>query len=148
MGAETLSGIAQERVDGWLADHVEGVEPPFGYRLIAGGRSNLTFEVVDAGGRRFVLRRPPLGHVLQSAHDMGREHRIISALAPTRVPVPKTLGLCDDADVNGAPFYVMDFVDGRVLSEADDVDPEFGERQRAALARSLIDVLTELGAVD
>src|SRR5215216_6488262 len=127
MGAETLSGIAQERVDEWLAEHVPDVEPPFRYALIAGGHSNLTFEVVDARGRRFVLRRPPLGGVLQSAHDMGREHRIISALAPTRVPVPQPLGSCEDPEVNGAPFYVMEFVEGMVFAEAADVGPGFGE---------------------
>jgi aminoglycoside phosphotransferase (APT) family kinase protein len=148
MGAQTLSGIPQGRVDGWLDEHVEGVEAPFRYSLIAGGRSNLTFEVVDAGGRHFVLRRPPLGGVLPSAHDMGREHRIISALAPTSVPVPQPLGYCDDADVNGAPFYVMEFVEGTVFGDASDVGPEFGEAQRTALAHSLVDVLAELGAVD
>ena len=63
-----------------------------------------------------MLRRPPLGAVLATAHDMSREHRIIRALAPTRVPVPPALGLCTDESVNGAPFYVMDFVGGAVLS--------------------------------
>jgi aminoglycoside phosphotransferase (APT) family kinase protein len=148
LDAETLSGIAQERVDQWLAEHVAGVEPPFRYSLIAGGRSNLTFEVVDGRGRRFVLRRPPLGGVLQSAHDMGREHRIISALAPTPVPVPTPLGYCPDPEVNGAPFYVMEFVEGVVLAEAGDVGPELGEPERRAVAESMVDVLADLGAVD
>jgi aminoglycoside phosphotransferase (APT) family kinase protein len=148
MGAETLSGIAQDKVDEWLGEHVRGVRAPFRYRLIAGGRSNLTFEVVDAAGRRFVLRRPPLGGVLQSAHDMGREHRIISALAPTRVPVPEPLGYCEDVEVNGAPFYVMKFVEGNVFADAGDVGPDFGEAERMALGHSMVDVLVELGAVD
>jgi aminoglycoside phosphotransferase (APT) family kinase protein len=148
MGAQTLSGIAQERVDAWLVEHVDAVQPPFRYSLIAGGRSNLTFEVVDGRGRRFVLRRPPLGGVLQSAHDMGREHRIISALAPTPVPVPEPLGYCDDPEVNGAPFYVMDYVEGVVLAEARDVGPELGERERERIAASMVDTLAELGAVD
>jgi aminoglycoside phosphotransferase (APT) family kinase protein len=148
MGAQTLSGIAQERVDAWLAEHVPAVEPPFRYSLIAGGRSNLTFEVVDGQGRKFVLRRPPLGGVLQSAHDMAREHRIISALAPTRVPVPEPLGYCDDSDVNGAPFYVMDYVEGVVLAEAGDVGPDLGEPEREQIADSMVDVLADLGAVE
>jgi aminoglycoside phosphotransferase (APT) family kinase protein len=148
MGAQTLSGIATERVDDWLTRNVDGVERPFRYSLIAGGRSNLTFEVTDAAGLRFVLRRPPLGNVLQSAHDMGREHRIISALAPTRVPVPQPLGYCDDPDVNGAPFYVMEFVEGTVFGDAADVGPEFAEAERVTLAHSLVDVLAELGSVD
>jgi aminoglycoside phosphotransferase (APT) family kinase protein len=148
MGAQSLSGIAQERVDEWLSEHVEAIEPPFRYSLIAGGRSNLTYEAVDGGGRRFVLRRPPLGGVLQSAHDMGREHRIITALNPTSVPVPSPLGYCDDPEVNGAPFYVMEFVEGMVLAEAGDVGPELDERDRATIAHSMVDVLAELGAVD
>ena len=85
--------------------------PPFSFALIAGGRSNLTYAVTDAAGRRVVLRRPPLGHVLATAHDMAREHRIISALVGTAVPVPTTFALCTDTDVNGAPFYVMSYVE-------------------------------------
>jgi aminoglycoside phosphotransferase (APT) family kinase protein len=148
MSEAVLSAIAPERVDSWLAAHVLGVEPPFRYSLISGGRSNLTFEVHDARGRRFVLRRPPLGHVLPSAHDMGREHRIISALAPTRVPVPEPLGYCADPEVNGAPFYLMQSVDGVVPREADDTARELGEAQRGALGRSIVDVLAELSAID
>jgi aminoglycoside phosphotransferase (APT) family kinase protein len=115
-------------------------------RLIAGGRSNLTY-ALDDGRRRLVLRRPPLGHVLATAHDMAREHRMISALAGTAVPVPEPLALCEDATVTGAPFYVMSFVDGRVLrSRADvaDLDPPARDR----LARRMIDVLGDLHAVD
>ena len=67
----------------------------------------------------WVLRRPPLGHVLATAHDMGREHTIISALGPTDVPVAAAVGLCTDEAVNGAPFYVMGFVDGLVVRDAD-----------------------------
>ena len=79
--------------------------------LIAGGRSNLTFDVTD-GHQHWVVRRPPLGHVLATAHDMSREHRVISALAPTDVPVPGCIVLCEDTGVVGAPFYVMDKIRG------------------------------------
>ena len=82
-------GIDAARVTEWFETHVPGVNPPLGFSLIAGGHSNLTFSVSDAAGGRWVLRRPPLGQVLASAHDMGREHRIISALGPTPVPVPQ-----------------------------------------------------------
>ncbi|WP_031511172.1 phosphotransferase family protein [Streptomyces megasporus] len=78
--------------------------------LIEGGRSNLTYRVTD-GVSRWVVRRPPLGHVLATAHDMAREHRVISALGPTEVPVPHAVLLCEDDSVLGAPFYVMDHVD-------------------------------------
>jgi len=148
MGTETVSGIARDRVDPWLAEHVAGAAPPFDYRLIAGGHSNLTYAVADRDGRRFVLRRPPLGHVLQSAHDMGREHRIISALVPTPVPVPQPLAFCEDPTVNDAPFYVMEFVDGVVLSDAADAERHLDEAARAHAGRSLVDVLADLHTVD
>src|SRR5262245_62608419 len=100
-------GIDAEEVTGWFSAHVPDAVPPLDFDLIAGGRSNLTYRVTDAEQRRWVLRRPPLGHVLATAHDMGREHRIISALAGTDVPVPPAIGLSPDDSVNGAPFYVM-----------------------------------------
>jgi aminoglycoside phosphotransferase (APT) family kinase protein len=144
----TIGGVARETVDPWLARHVPGARGPFRYTLIAGGRSNLTYEVVAADGRRMVLRRPPLGNVLQSAHDVGREHRIISALRPTPVPVATPLALCEDPDVTGAPFYVMDFVDGAILRSEEEAERAFDEAQRAAIGRSLVDVLVDLHAVD
>src|ERR1022692_1621195 len=94
MRIEAISGIARHKVDLWLAANVAHAVPPFDYRLIAGGRSNLTYVVVGRDDVRFVLRRPPLGHVLESAHDMSREYRIILALAPTSVPVPRPLAFC------------------------------------------------------
>ena len=114
-----MQGIDIERVSAWLDAHVPGAVGPYEFALIAGGRSNLTFTVTDATGQRFVLRRPPLGHVLATAHDMAREHRIIAAVGTTSVPVAPALGVCEDLDVNGAPFYVMGFVDGVVLDSAD-----------------------------
>src|SRR4051794_16132989 len=114
-----MQGLDLPKVSEWLAANVDSIEPPFTADLIAGGRSNLTFRVTDANGKSFVLRRPPTGHVLATAHDMAREHRIISAVGQTNVPVPRTLGLCTDPDVNGAPFYVMQLVDGVVLDSAD-----------------------------
>src|SRR5436190_9189782 len=114
-----MRGIDEEKVGAWLADNIDGVAPPFTFELIAGGRSNLTFRATDANGVAVVVRRPPLGHVLASAHDMGREHRLISAVGTTNVPVPPALGLCTDESVNGAPFYVMGFVEGVVLDTPD-----------------------------
>ena len=81
-----VEGINEAPVTEWLEANVEPATAPFTFGLISGGKSNLTYRVDDAAGNAFVLRRPPLGHVLQSAHDMGREHRIISALADTKVP--------------------------------------------------------------
>lgn len=142
-----MRGIEENRVTAWLAEHVDGVTPPFEYALIAGGHSNLTFAVTDATGRRLVVRRPPLGRVLATAHDMAREHRIVSALGPTPVPVAPTLGLCEDEDVNGAPFYVMAFVDGVVLDHPDKA-AELPPAVRHGLGEHLIDVLADLHSVD
>ena len=140
-------GIDRERVTRWLADHIDGAVAPFTFDLIAGGRSNLTFMVTGADGARFVLRRPPLGHVLATAHDMAREHRVIAAVGRTGVPVPPALGLCTDAEVNGVPFYVMGFVDGVVLDSVEKA-AELPIELRRPASEHLIDVLADLHAVD
>ncbi|MFV0307217.1 MAG: phosphotransferase family protein [Desertimonas sp.] len=142
-----VEGIDVPLVSAWLDAHVDGVGGPYRFSLIGGGRSNLTFRVVDASGTEFVLRRPPLGHVLESAHDMAREHRIISAVGQTAVPVPRTMGLCTDVEVNGAPFYVMGYVDGVVLDGPAKAELLPIERRRAA-SEHLIDVLADLHDVD
>ena len=77
---ENQQGIAADRVTNWMSQHIDDLAPPLSFELIAGGHSNLTYSVQDQNGRTFVLRRPPLGHVLESAHDMGREHKIIGLL--------------------------------------------------------------------
>jgi len=142
-----MQGIDEAKVEAWLNANIEGAQGPYTYDLIAGGRSNITFRVTDANGMQMVLRRPPLGHVLATAHDMAREHRIISAVGKTGVPVPRTLGVCTDVEVNGAPFYVMAFVPGIVLDS-----PEKGhllpEHLRTKASEDLIDVLADLHAVD
>jgi aminoglycoside phosphotransferase (APT) family kinase protein len=142
-----VRGLDVERVGTWLVDHVEGATAPFEFELIAGGRSNLTFAVTDGEGHRYVVRRPPLGHVLATAHDMGREHRLIAAVGTTSVPVPRALGLCTDEEVNGAPFYVMAFVKGVVLDAPDKARLLPEEICRAA-GVDLVDVLAALHAVD
>lgn len=142
-----MQGIDRDRVSAWLAEHVDGAIGPFAFELIVGGRSNLTFRVTGSDGLRFVLRRPPTGHVLATAHDMQREHRIITAVGRTGVPVPRTLGLCIDEEVNGAPFYVMQFVDGVVLDSPSKADQLPVELRRTA-AENLCDVLADLHAAD
>ncbi len=140
------AGIDPEPVTSWLAERAP-VVPPLVFSLISGGRSNLTFDVTDAADGHWVLRRPPLGHVLATAHDMGREHRIMAALADTAVPVPTMVGLCDDADVNGAPFFVMDYVDGLVLRDrtvAEKLDVE----ARGRITDDLVDVLAAIHSID
>ena len=85
--------------------------------LVAGGRSNLTYLVTASDDREVILRRPPLGHVLPTAHDMTREFTVISALKDTEVPVPDAIHLCTDEDVIGAPFFIMERVDGTVIRD-------------------------------
>jgi aminoglycoside phosphotransferase (APT) family kinase protein len=141
-------GINAALVTSWLVDHIDGVQAPFKFELISGGRSNLTFKVTDPAGRRLVLRRPPMSHVLPTAHDMGREYRIISALRSTPVPVAPALGYCDDERVNERPFYVMDFVDGFILRGAAEAEAALDERTRRVAGEDLVDVLAAIHHVD
>ncbi len=116
MTTESPRGIDRAPVDAWIAANVAGAVAPFSYELIAAGGSNLTFRVTDGGGRQWALRRPPVGHALPTAHDMSREWRIMEALAET-VPVPECVAYCGEPEVNGAPFYLMSFVEGRILRD-------------------------------
>ncbi len=150
MGESNTSddGLDRERLEGWFRDAVEGAEPPLRYERIAGGRSNLTYRVQDSDGGRWILRRPPLGKRLGSAHDMGREHRILTGLEGTGVPAPRPIARCGDESVTGAEFYVMELVDGLVLRDEDDVEAAFAEPDRRRLGEALVDTLADLHAVD
>lgn len=141
------AGIDVAPVTAWLAEHV-GTVGPLRFTRLAGGHSNLTYRIDDAEGRRVVLRRPPEGHLLPTAHDMGREHRLIAALGPTDVPVPAALAHCTDTAVTGAPFYVMAHVDGVVLHTREMAEQAFPAEVRGAIGRSFVDVLATLHAVD
>ncbi|MGH9064627.1 MAG: phosphotransferase family protein [Acidimicrobiales bacterium] len=143
-----MEGIDERSISAWFAANIVGAEPPLSFELIAGGRSNLTYRVGDAAGHDYVLRRPPTSHVLPTAHDMGREHRVIAALAPTPVPVPPALGLCADDAVTGAPFYVMGYVDGHVLRDAPAAAKVLDEAARRVAGHCMVDVLAEIHAVD
>ena len=142
-----VQGIHQENVSRFFRDHVEGGDVPLEFALISGGRSNLTYRV-QGGGRDWVLRRPPLGHVLPTAHDMAREYRVLSALAPTDVPTPRTFALCEDPVVNEQPFYVMEFAPGVILQDACPDDFATTEQQRRRISQALVDTLVALHAVD
>jgi aminoglycoside phosphotransferase (APT) family kinase protein len=147
--SEEATGGAEEidvaRTEAWFEANAPAVELPLSFERIAGGRSNLTYAVSDAAGRRWALRRPPLGARLASAHDMGREHRIIAALQPTAVPVAPTIGLAEDGDY---PFYVMDWVEGPILRSIDQAGEFPHEADRRAIGERVIDTLVEIHAVD
>lgn len=145
----TIRGIDVPALEGWFAQNVRGSRAPLRIQLIAGGHSNLTYRVDDASGSTFALRRPPTGDLPRGAHDVAREHRILAALKETAVPVPPVEALCSDTAVIGAPFYVMGWVDGRIVdNEAAVVRllPTIESRQQAAF--TLIEGLAALHAVD
>jgi len=144
----SVEGIDADRVSEWLASNVKGVELPLRFELIAGGRSNLTFRVTDSAGASYALRRPPLSHVLPTAHDMTREYRVITALGGTAVPVPVTYGLCDDEAVNGRPFYVMEFVEGHIVRDAQIAESALDPASRRRAGESMAETLAALHAVD
>jgi len=143
----SVVGINVASVTDWMVANIE-VTAPLTFTLIAGGRSNLTYHVVDATGKEYALRRPPTSHVLPTAHDMVREHTIISALYPQGIPVPNPLGLCLDEAVNGRPFYVMEFVNGAILRDRAQAETRFDIATRPRISENLAMTLANLHDVD
>lgn len=146
MTREVSGGIDCTEVRTWLKNVESGEIGELTAHPIAGGRSNPTYELTD-GTRHWILRRPPQGHVLPTAHDMGREYRAMSSLKGTAVPVPRTVGLCEDPSVIGASFYVMDKIDGITLRTQTDTE-QLTVAQRSGLATSMIETLAELHSID
>lgn len=146
VASRAAPGLSADTLASWLrVHHPELVSGSMSAELLAGGRSNLSY-LIDAGDSPMVLRRPPLGHVLSTAHDMAREYRVISALHGSKVPVPEPLVFVDDGDSAagvGAPFYLMRFVDGQVLRARSDNDA-FTAVQLAVLSDTLIRTLADL----
>ena len=148
MAESSPAGVDLDALAAWARVALPRAVPPFTGQVIAGGRSNITVHVVDARGTQYVVRRPPLHGVLPTAHDMGREHRIIVALGPTDVPVPDALAMCTDPDVLGAPFYVMAYVEGTVLNDAATAEAALDIEGRGRASATLMDALVALHAVD
>ncbi|GAA3649400.1 phosphotransferase family protein [Nocardioides ginsengisoli] len=146
MSADSTPGLDLDRLGAWLPQAVAGAGTSLSATLLAGGKSNLTYAVTD-GVATWVLRRPPLGHVLATAHDMAREYRVMTALQGTDVPVPTTVAFCDDVDVLGAPFYVMERVEGTPYRYAGELETLGHERTRR-ISERLVDTLVALHAVD
>ena len=144
---DAVPGIRAGAVAAFFREHVPGGDAELGFELVGAGRSNLTYRVA-AGARSYALRRPPLGHVLPTAHDMSREYRVLAALAGTDVPVPRPLALCEDPAVTGAPFYVMEWCPGIVLDR--ELPPGFAAlpAERSRMSEALIETLVRLHAVD
>jgi aminoglycoside phosphotransferase (APT) family kinase protein len=147
--AESPTGFDVDRVTAWLSEQVADLVPPLRWSQLPGGHSNLTYRIEDATGRRFVIRRPPLGPLLPTAHDMRREFTIISALWPTPVPVAEPVAFTDDATVADAPFYVMGWVEGRSLYTADETAEHLRtDEARVRAGLSLMDTLAALHRLD
>ena len=140
-------GIDLAGVRRFLGEHVRVGDGPLTVELIAGGMSNLTYALTSAAGS-WVLRRPPLGHVLPTAHDMTREYTVLTALRESGVPVPRTLALCTDPAVTGAPFYLMERCEGIVPHET--LPPGYAETaaERRRMCEALVETLARLHRVD
>jgi aminoglycoside phosphotransferase (APT) family kinase protein len=132
-------------LEAWMRGHVEGYQGPLGVEQFRGGQSNPTFRLTTPG-RRYVMRRKPAGKLLPSAHAVDREYRVITALAGSDVPVPRTYGLCEDDAVIGSAFYVMDFVDGRILWDGS--LPGMANAQRAEIYWEMNRVIAQLHKAD
>ena len=133
----------------WLGGHVpafDASEPPEAI-LLAGGRSNVTYRVRDASGRSWAIRRPPLGHIMPSAHDLGREFTVLQGLHRAGFPVPRPSALCEDDTVIGARFLVMDFVEGLVIATADEA-AHLTPMEADRVSGLLVDTLARLHALD
>lgn len=144
-GLDVAALISWLESGGLLSAHVGTVVEDVA--LLQGGRSNLTYRIRLSDNRELVLRRPPLGHVMPSAHDMSREFRVLEGLNSAGFPAPRVLALCESTDVIGAPFLLMEFVAGQILRTANDSQAlTFGERRKAS--RGFVDGLSRLHAVE
>jgi aminoglycoside phosphotransferase (APT) family kinase protein len=143
-----VEGIREGSVTRWLSSELEDSQPPYEFELIAGGHSNLTYCVRDSAGARWVLRRPPLGKLLPTAHDMSREFRVLGAVRQTKVPVPTVVALCTDDSVNDAPFYLMEMVDGAVVRDETTAQELFTPSERRALGFKVADTLADIHEID
>jgi aminoglycoside phosphotransferase (APT) family kinase protein len=145
--ASVPDGVDLEALSAYLPRVLPQIAGPLSAELIGGGRSNLTYYIRSDSGE-WVLRRPPLGHVLPTAHDMAREFRVISSLGPTDVPVPRALHLCEDSAIIGAPFYIMERVPGVIVHE--ELPPGLAPTpaDRRAMSLAFVEALARLHAVD
>ncbi|MFF0458344.1 phosphotransferase family protein [Nocardia africana] len=141
-----LPGLDLARLSGWFVKSVPGAYGQLSAQLLAGGKSNHTYEVSD-GASTWIIRRPPLGHVPAKAHDMEREYRMMSAGQVTDVPVPRTYAFCRDEGVVGAPFYVMQRLAGTPYRTAAELKSARPERTRM-IAVGLVDTLATLHDVN
>lgn len=145
--SDVTEGFDPTAMTAWIDGLGIGVQSPLTFARVGLGQSNLTYLVTDAKGARLVLRRPPLGELLASAHDVAREHRILSALQDTDVPLPVVLGLCEDPRVTDVPVLLVSHVEGAVLDDRRDAET-LAPPARHHAGLSLVETLTRIHAVD
>jgi aminoglycoside phosphotransferase (APT) family kinase protein len=145
--ATEVPGIDAEKVEAWMLNLPIGATPPLTFSLIGHGKSNVTAAVADARGRRWVLRRPPLGDLLPTAHDVAREYRILAALSDTNVPVPRPVALTVDASITDVPLMLMEHVDGIAIDEMA-VGEALSPDVRHRVGIGMVDTLAAAHAVD
>jgi aminoglycoside phosphotransferase (APT) family kinase protein len=145
VAVELKDQLDTTRLATWLSEHVPGFAPPWDYAKFAGGQSNPTYRI-DAADGSYVLRRKPFGPILPSAHAVDREYRVIAGLHPTGFPVPRPYGLCEDEGVIGAPFYVMEMVEGRTIWDGS--MPALDPVARRAHYDAMVDTLAALHGTD
>lgn len=142
-----VPGIDRGAVSDWIAANVPGIGPPLSFTAVGNGRSNLTYLAEDRDGAAVIVRRPPLGEALESAHDVGREFAVLGALHPLGLPLPEPLALCQDSAVTGAPFCVMERVEGTLVDTAVAAEA-FGREARVRAGREIPATLAALHEVD
>ncbi len=142
-------GLKLDSLLQWMSSNISGVDDSAKLQttLLAGGRSNISYKLTDASGSSWVLRRPPLGHIMPSEHDMGREFRVLSGLNSVSFPTPKAQGICTDEEIIGSKFMLMDFVDGRVIESAETA-MTLSDIQAGVISQNLVDTLAKLHRVD
>ena len=135
----------EEALDAYMRAHVAGYDGPLTVKKFKGGQSNPTY-LLTTPTKKYVLRRKPPGKLLPSAHAVDREYKVMAALGPEGFPVPKTYALCEDPDIIGTAFFIMDFVEGRIFWESS--LPEASKEERTPLFHALIDTLAALHTID
>jgi aminoglycoside phosphotransferase (APT) family kinase protein len=142
-------GLKLDSLLQWMSLNISGVDDSARLQssLLAGGRSNISYKLTDASGSSWVLRRPPLGHIMPSAHDMSREFRVLSGLNSVSFPTPKAQGICTDEEIIGSKFMLMDFVDGQVIESAETAIT-LSDIQANLISQNLVDTLAKLHRVN
>lgn len=145
--AGKIPGIEHGKLTPWLETHIEDAQKPFSFELFKAGGSNLTYRITDSKGDTWVLRRPPVGQQLETAHDMAREWKVLTALGSTTVPTPRCFTFCENPEITGAVFYLMEDVQGTILRTSSQAS-ELTRAQADKATTSLVATQATLHTID